>query len=458
VVASLAWLLAAAGCSSSSTPGAKPATAEAEATVASDGARDGDTSAATTASADKPAAAAKPVAPAYEPRPEDVVTPHEPLEFAENLAYFYEALAAVDDGERRLVRVEHLGASMIGADDLPAVLRGKFQTRFGDGGAGLVLLARYMSNYLHRWVELRASGWEHCYLAYHCMKDGRYGLGGTTFWSSGGATTTISTRKHELGDEVSHFEFWYLARPGGGRFELRVDQEEPVVIDTAADELEDRYHEIDVEPGPHEIRVRATGHGNARGYGVVLETDGPGVVWDQFSKLGVFTKKVLYWDPEHIAGHIKQRDPDLIALTYGGNDTRRVASGKLDHDTYVEEYSQAVQRLRAGKPEASCLIVGISDRSKSLTIDISPEDMQMLIDAQRQVAKDNGCAFFDTFRAMGGPGSLKAWRRMNPPLAAPDQKHLNHAGRVKLGGWIYDALISGYVDHRRASKAAPANE
>ena len=46
-----------------------------------------------------------------------------------------------------MVRVVHLGASMIGADDLPAILRAKFQTRFGDGGAGLVLLHRYMANY-----------------------------------------------------------------------------------------------------------------------------------------------------------------------------------------------------------------------------------------------------------------------------------------------------------------------
>ncbi len=431
------------GCSPSSTSSSKPSVEQA---ASADDERRAESAA--------PSEPVQPAPPAYTPRPEDVVTPHEALEFAENLTYFYDALAEIDEGERRVVRVEHLGASMIGADDLPAVLREKFQRRFGDGGAGLVLLARYMPNYLHRWVDLRASGWEHCYLAYHCQKDGRYGLGGTTFWSTGGASTTIKTRKHELGDEVSRFELWYLARPGGGRIELKVDDTEPVVVDTNAEAPEDRYHAIDVERGPHEIRVRAIGHGNARAYGVVLETDGPGVVWDQFSKLGVFTKKVMYWDAEHIAGQMGHRDPDLIALTYGGNDTRRVANGKLDHDGYVEEYSQAVKHLRAGKPEASCLIIGISDRSKSLTFDISGEDMQMIIDAQRQVAKDNGCAFFDTFRAMGGPGSLKAWRRMDPPLASPDQKHLNHRGRVKLGGWIYDALITGYVEHRRA-KATP---
>src|SRR5690606_7789843 len=143
----------------------------------------------------------------------------------------------------------------VGADDLPAILRGKFQRRFGDGGAGLVLLQRYMPNYLHRWVELDASGWDHCYIAYLCTKDGHYGLGGTTFWSGGGARTRIATRDHELGGSVSKYEVWYAAAPRGGRLEVRVDDGEPEVIETRSEELEDRYHAIDVEPGAHQIRL-----------------------------------------------------------------------------------------------------------------------------------------------------------------------------------------------------------
>lgn len=395
-----------------------------------------------------PAEPAPPPEPKWEPREEDRVTPHQALENPEALDGFYDALARIDDGERDVVRVVHLGASMIGADDLPAVLRERFQTRFGDGGAGLVLLSRYMPNYLHRWVNLKASGWEHCYLAYLCMKDGHYGLGGTTFWSKGGAATTISTRKHELGDEVSKFELWYLAKPGGGRIELKVDNDKPEIVDTRADTLEDRWHTIDVEQGPHRIRVRAVGYGNARAYGVALETDGPGIVWDQFSKLGVFTKRMLAWDPVHIANQIAHRDPDLIVFTYGGNDLRRVANKKLTGDEYVQEYSESIQRVRAGKPEASCLITSITDRAKSLNFDITPEHVETIVTAQREVAKQLGCAFFDTWTAMGGGGSLIEWKKKKPPLAAGDLKHLNHRGRVLLGGWIYDAVIAEYVKHR----------
>jgi len=396
----------------------------------------------------------EPPKPAYVPREEDRVTPpHQALENPEALAYFFDALAAVDEGEQRLVRVVHMGASMIGADDLPGVLRERFQTRFGDGGAGLVLMARYMPNYIHQWVKLEASGWDHCYIAYQCLGDGRYGLGGTAFWASRGAMTKIRTRKDELGDEASTIELWYLARPGGGRVELKVDDDEPVVIDTRAEDMHDGFHRVDVARGPHEVRVRAVGHGNSRLFGVLLETDGPGIVWDQFSKLGVFTRKVLQWDAEHLASQVDHRDPDLIVFTYGGNDLRRVANGKLSKDEYVEEYSEVIEHVRRGKPEAACLITSITDRGKSLTFDIYPEHVETIVAGQREVADKLGCAFFDTYTAMGGGGSLREWKYRDPPLAAPDLKHLNHRGRVLVGGWMYDAIIAAYVEHRLRADA-----
>ena len=397
----------------------------------------------------------------WTPRPGDDVEPHQPLEFAENLAPFFGRLAAIDSqqpaaADDDIVRVVHLGASMIGNDDLPAVLRERFQTRFGDGGAGLVLLSRYMPNYRHRWVTINANGWEHCYIAYLCKKDGHYGLGGTTFWSDGGAASTLRTRDAELGGKVAHFEVWYAATKGGGKLEARVDREEREVINTRADALEDRYHAIDVEEGPHKIGIRALGSGRVRAYGVVMETEGPGLVWDQFSMLGAFTKRMLAWDPEHIAGQIEHRDPDLIAFMYGGNDLRRVATKKLSQEQYVEEYATAVKRVRAGKPEAGCLIIGITDRGKSLHFTIVPEHVETIVQGQREVAKQTGCAFFDTYTAMGGGGSLAAWRKKKPPLAEADLKHLNHAGRKVLGGWIYDAIMSAYVEHRTGASSKKA--
>lgn len=389
-----------------------------------------------------------PAAPTYAPREGDPAQAEHPLENPDALAHFYDALARVDDGNKEVVGVVHLGASMIGGDDLTSILRGKFQTRFGDGGAGLVLLRRYMKNYLHRWVELDATKWDHCYIGYLCDKRGHYGLGGVAFYGTRGAETTVRTRNNPLGDQASRFEVWYAAEPGGAKLEVRIDGGAPTVIDTDGETLEDRWLPLTAPLGPHAINLRVVGNGRVRGYGVVLETDGPGIVWDQFSMLGAFTKRLHGWDEAHIAGQVKHRDPELVAFMYGGNDLRRVANDKLDQAGYAAEYLRGVRNVMAGKPSASCLIVGITDRGRSLTFQIRPEHVEVIVAAQRQVAEQAGCAFFDTYTAMGGGGSLRKWKSMKPPLAAKDLKHLNHAGREVLGGWIYDAIMVAYTAHR----------
>ncbi|MEM6993727.1 MAG: GDSL-type esterase/lipase family protein [Myxococcota bacterium] len=389
-----------------------------------------------------------PAPPPWTPNKEDPTEAEHPLENPAALTHFYDALARVDDGKQEVIRVVHLGASMIGMDDLTSVLREKFQVRFGDGGAGLVMLRRYMTNYLHRWVKLESAKWDHCYIGYLCDKAGHYGLGGVAFFGSRGARTAIKTRKAAPGNEAAHYEVWYAAEPGGAKFEVSVDDGEPQVVDTAAEALEDRWHTIDVEQAPHEITMQVKGNGRVRAYGIAVETAGPGIVWDQFSWLGAFTKRMHGWDAEHIAGQVKHRDPALVAFMYGGNDLRRVSNGKLDQARYADEYLQGVKNVMAGKPDASCLIVGITDRGRSLKFEIKPKHVEVIVAAQRDVAKRAGCAFFDTYAAMGGGGSLRKWRDADPPLAAKDLKHLNHAGRELLGGWIYDAILTGYIAHR----------
>ncbi len=387
----------------------------------------------------------------WTPEPGDDVQPHQPLEFPENLAKFYDALAAIDDGDPRVVRVLHYGASMIGVDDLTSILREKFQTRFGDGGAGVVLLQRFMSNYLHRWVKLDARGWDNCYIGYLCKKDGTYGLGGVTYWSSNGrGYTKIATRKETLGSTVSKFELWYATDPRGGDLLVRVDGGTPKRISTKAAAHEDRWETFDVDPGKHAIEVSAAPNGNVRAYGVALETDGPGITWEQFSWLGAFTKRMHGWDDAHIARQVEHRDPSLVAFTFGGNDTRRVANGNVDGKGYAAEYVLGINKVMAGAKNASCIVIGMTDRGRSLTFEIKSAHVEEIVEAQRDAAKQAGCAFFDMYTAMGGAGSIKKWRAENPPRATADLKHLTHHGRTFFGRWVYEAIVAGYVAHRTA--------
>jgi lysophospholipase L1-like esterase len=400
-----------------------------------------------------------PKLPAFTPKPGDDVVAHMPIEDPSGVAldYFFRSLTDVDEQQAgSMVRVLHLGDSTLGLDGIPHSIRKRMQQRFGDGGAGLILLKRYSPSYKPASVKHSGGGgWSHCYIAYQCRGDGRYGIGGVIVSATSNAKTTLETLEADqpVGTAFSKAELWYAASSGGGTFKVNVDGALAGTIDSkdpaAIDAMVDRWETIDVEPGAHSLEIVAAGRGTSRLYGVVLENDGPGVVWDSTSMIGAFTKRLLAWDAEHIAAQIRHRDPALIVFTYGGNDLRRIVAGTLDEDQYVEEASAVITKVRAGKPEASCLITSVIDHGRSGTYDVTSKHVAIMVGAQRRLAAEMGCGFFDTWNAMGGPDSIRAWLKASPKLAEPDLKHLNHRGRELMGQWIHEALLSGYVAYRQ---------
>jgi len=339
-----------------------------------------------------------------------------------------------------------MGDSSVGMDLLPHFLRARFQDRFGDGGAGFVLMQPHSASYRNRVVHLSTpAAWDFCFIIFRCRRDGHYGLGGVAAESRGGATTVVTTRRDgEYGRTASRVELWYAAQPRGGLLDLAIDRDAPIRIETAAPAIEDRWYEARVEPGPHTVRVRAAGSGLVRTYGLVLETEGPGVVWDTLSMIGAFTHRLLAHDAGHFAGQLRRRSPDLVVLGFGGNDLRRYVGGQVSAEGFATETRQVLERVRGAG--AACLVTGMVEHEMSGSSRIGPDDVQALVDAQRRAAAEAGCAFFDVYGAMGGAGGFRRWLREG--LAAEDLKHLTPRGRRIVADWLYDALVSGYLRWR----------
>lgn len=367
---------------------------------------------------------------------------------------FFAALAASEaDTPGAITRVMHLGDSSIGLDGLPHALRRRMQDRFGDGGAGFVMLDRESANYDNRAVSLTASGWSICYIAYRCDPGGRYGYGGHVFRGRAGAYTRVRTRRQgRYGRSVSRFEVWYQTDPRGGPLEVRVDSEPWQTIDTrsAADAPPTaQWHQVDVEPGAHTVELRHRGSGRPRAFGVVLETDGPGVTWDTLSMIGAFTRRLLFFDAEHLAEQIEHRSVDLLVFGFGGNDLRRFVTNSVSTAEFVVEMREVLARVRHRQPELSCLVIGIVDHARAGRYQVARRHTINMVAAQREAALAEGCAFFDSMTAMGGPGSIRAWRKLSPALAEPDLQHLSMHGRDRLGEMIFDGLMVRYEAHRQ---------
>ena len=381
-----------------------------------------------------------------EPRPElPGRTPA--IEDAAALEPFFAALARTARGEAK-TRVTHLGDSSIGNDALPHAIRARFARALGDGGPGYVYLDRESPSYDNRTIRLRSGPhWDVCVMIRRCKRDARYGLAGVAFESRGGARTRIEPGR---GRQVSRAELWYLAQPRGGRLGFSFGGGPEQVIDTRADHLESRWTTIARAPGEHSVQVRALGGGPVRAFGVVLEREGPGVVWDSLGVVGAFTHRVLAPDEAHFAEQLAHRDPDLVVLSYGGNDLRRMIFGHVDRARLEEETLSVLARVRAAVPGAACLVLGISDHSRSGSARVRPEHVSTVLDAQRSAAARAGCAFWDTTRAMGGPGTFARWRREG--LAAGDGKHLNEQGRRLIAERLVAALRHAQAGHAQSAE------
>jgi lysophospholipase L1-like esterase len=260
-----------------------------------------------------------------------------------------------------------------------------------------------------------------------------------------------------IGHSLSRFELWYQKRPDGGGFEIRVDGKVHSVVDSKAAQVGDAVETVRLPDGEHQIEVAALGTGVARGYGVVLERDTPGVVFDEMSLIGSFIQRLDYQDQDHIAWQIRRRDVDLLAFMFGGNDLSREHSDlKTTMQPYEAEYTRVLRKLRLGKPQASCVILAMTDHAKLVDDKIvSRPAVARFVAAQRKVALAEGCAFFDVYQAMGGAGAVEKGRQNKPPLASPDLRHPTVAGQRRIASLFHAALMYGYANYRRAHVGAP---
>ncbi|MEM6954405.1 MAG: GDSL-type esterase/lipase family protein [Myxococcota bacterium] len=361
---------------------------------------------------------------------------------------FFEALRATalaDDGEVAMTRVSHYGDSSIATDLITSTMRRRMQRRFGDGGHGFVLMGNGYLAYRHRDVFVAASDeWSLREIVRRHDRDGFYGYGGVQFRGRPGARTRFATVDDApVGNAVNRFEIWYQRHRRGGDIHYRVDRGPRQVVSTRQDEREDAVQRVDLPLGAHELEVRFGGHGQTRLYGAVLENVGAGVVYDSLGLVGARAARLLYFDAEHIARQLEMRQTNLLILGFGGNE----ASDRIQRERYQADFEAVIERMRGTREDLSCLVFAPLDQAKRDDRGriVSLSTMEDIVEAQRAAAEESGCAFFDTWDAMGGEGAMGDWFRARPRLAMSDLRHATPAGYEVIGNLFYKALLAEFA-------------
>jgi lysophospholipase L1-like esterase len=70
------------------------------------------------------------------------------------------------------------------------------------------------------------------------------------------------------------------------------------------------------------------------------------------------------------------------------------------------------------------------------------------VSIEQKVAADTGVAFFNTYQAMGGEGTMARWYTSEPRLVGADYIHPMPAGAKIVGELLYGALRDGYNEYK----------
>jgi lysophospholipase L1-like esterase len=363
---------------------------------------------------------------------------------------FFAALARAEASGGQ-TRICHYGDSPITNDGITSTVRRLLQQRFGDAGHGFILLDKPWSWYGHVGVTHDASrGWQSDPM-FIAKGEHYYGLGGVSFTADGADVTASfgTAADGDTGRSVAAFDIYYLARPGGGDFETEVDGQADARISTASETITSGFHRVSVDEGAHQLTIRTVGNGPVQLFGVVLESSRAGVEYDSLGVNGAFIGLLAhYLDADHWAEQLRHRRPDLVIIGYGANESQ---FERLPMDQYEQDTKEVIRRIRAAVPAASIMLVGPMDRGmrgasgRLVTRPMIPK----LIAYQRRLAAETGCAFFDTFSAMGGEGTVARWFEAKPRLMGGDFTHPTWQGSEIVGTLLNDAIIKAYEAHKR---------
>jgi len=369
------------------------------------------------------------------------------------LENFFQALNSTETAGTQ-TRVCHYGDSPITNDGITSTVRRRLQLKFGDAGHGFILAAKPWAWYQHAGVYHDASGSWACDPMFISKGDHLFGLGGASFTAdSKGASARFGTADEgEVGHRVSTFDIYFLAQPSGGDFEIEVDGIEQSRVSTTSESVMSSFHEVRVPEGAHRMTLKPAGNGEVRIFGVALEAASRGIQYDSLGVNGAFIGLLAHYiDEQHWAEQLRHRRPDLLIIGYGANESQ---FERLPMDQYEKDTRAVIQRIRSALPDVSILFVGPMDRGERGAGGkvVTRPMITKLIAYQRRIAADSGCAFFDTFTAMGGEGTVAKWREASPRLMGGDFTHPTAQGAEIVGTLIYDAMMRAYEEYKERNQ------
>ncbi len=379
---------------------------------------------------------------------------------ARRLKPYFDKLAHLRrDG--RTVRIIQIGDSHTAGDQITGAWRAALQARYGNAGRGVLAPGRPYQGYLTRDVTAaQGPGWTVSGIfgpAYRSTGAPPIGIGGYSFSAPGVAGERLSIAADRGG--FDRFTVCALTGPGAGTLTLDLGADQATMSLDAA------------RPGSRCQTLDATGFATTAGLtasGPVTVTSWsteratPGVILSNLGTVGAQFIHATRMDEAVIATEIAAYKPDLLVVAFGTNEAFMPRFSAAEYSVRLRAGVTRLKRLLPGVP---ILLIGAPDSAtKQVALQTSEDGVSPLCPAsttpewrataalvtvqaiQRQIAHEEGLAFWDWGRAMGGACTALAWSTAIPPLMRPDRVHFTSAGGATVARLLQADLDRAAAD------------
>jgi|WetSurMetagenome_2_1015567.scaffolds.fasta_scaffold04744_3 lysophospholipase L1-like esterase len=371
---------------------------------------------------------------------------------------FFAALGALEhppSDSVRIVRILHFGDSHVEADLWTGEIRRLLQARFGDGGVGYVMPGKPWRFFRHTLAKSTGTGW----LPVGVGKDpgdGFVGLSAAAIAPGpkvqpAGVLAPGATYEVQVGlpSGPAPLALWVdgecaFAGPVGEGYEIPGDglaqEVRPLPSDPCQSVVFLRGSTI-VPDMPHDVSLQPLQGGDLRLLGMEFESGRSGVLYEPLGIIGAEVSNLDKWRPEVRRILLDHTAPGLIVVSYGTNE---MGQNDFSEEDYLALCGRIIADLRRDAPGVPLLVTGPIDRDarRSRLKGVVKTNEPEVVDALRRAALENGAAFWDARAAMGGEGSIVAWRAAG--LAQADYVHLTAPGYDKLAALLYGELMAAY--------------
>lgn len=368
--------------------------------------------------------------------------------------------------DSNVVHVVHYGDSQLEEDRISATIREDLQDEFGGAGPGMMpaIMTVPSMTTSHAGVGALTR-----YILFGPKEDEaehtRYGPLAQLAKLEGEASITIQRRK-ERKKQFSHvggYSTIRLLTNKNARLKAKLNVNRTIVeivgeddegnpkekrttkVVDAGEPIIDTYNKLKVYTWKLEDTTSIAKmylSGNAEIY--AISADGAyGVAVDNVAMRGSSGTIFHRIDTELLAESYKAMNARLIIMEYGGNLVPSITSSNIEWTKKI--ITRQIQAIQKANPDADILFIGPADMARQKDGQWQTySGLAMTIKALREVALENGAAYWDMHRVMGGNGAMIKWVNKEPALGFTDHIHFTRRGAAYMGDLFCAALRMHY--------------